>query len=258
MKNFVKKSLVACTLSLVILGQALPVMATEQITLQWGNAEVEAVDEEPTVDFNGGRYTRAEFLEKYGRFSLNITVGDAPVTLEQFFDMFAVVLLHQYRLNEEQVAEWIANFKETGGISQVELDLLHYTNIERARVGVAPLALCPTLSMAARFKAEEMAEHRYFAHESPIYGNPTNISRELFGIEDMRSENLTRRISRQNTAFDLVQSWLGSPGHKANMLDPEHRYLGVGVLENVMGMGVNYDGTPILDRYASLGVQKFR
>jgi len=195
-------------------------------------------------------------MERYGRF--NMFLDGNLVTAEQIFDLFAVTLLDEYRLTEEEVEQWIYDFHYNGGISQVEMQLLHYTNLERARAGVPPLQLCPTLSMAARFKAEEMAELRYFDHISPVYGNPQNISLELFGIEDFRSENLTRRLTRQRVAFDLVQSWLGSPGHRANMLDPDHRYLGVGIVENVMGMGVNYDGTTILDRYATLGVQKFR
>jgi len=237
-KKTLIRTLIACVLSLVMLGQTITVFA------------------EPIFDFNGNRYTRAEFLERYGHF--NMFLDGNLVSAEVIFDLFAVTLLDEYRLTEEEIEQWIYDFLYNGGISQVELQLLYYTNIERARVGVPPLQLCPTLSMAARFKAEEMAELRYFDHISPVYGHPQNISLELFGIEDFRSENLTRRLTRPRTAFDLVQSWLGSPGHRANMLDPDHTYLGVGIVENVMGMGVNYDGTPITDRYASLGVQKFR
>ena len=235
------RSIVACILCFMMIGQAIPTFASE-----------------PIFEFNGGRYTREEFLERYGNINFNFYLDGRRATSEQIFDMFAVTLLDEYRLTEEEIAQWIYDFEANGGISEVELQLLHYTNIERVRAGVPPLILCQTLSMAARFKAEEMAELRYFAHESPIYGHPQNISLELFGVEDFRSENLTRRLTRPRTAFDLVQSWLGSPGHRANMLDPEHRYLGVGIVQNVMGMGVNYDGSPILDRYATLGVQKFR
>ena len=240
-KKSLIKGFLALALTFLILGQSMPLSAAE-----------------PTLDFNGGRYTREEFLARYDRPNFTFMLGDTRLTPAQFFDMFAVTLLHELRFGEEEIAEWIYTYKANGGISSVELQLLHYTNIERARAGVPLLELCPALSMAARFKAEEMAELRYFAHVSPVYGAPQNISLELFGIEDFRSENLTRRVIRQRVAFDLVQSWLGSPGHRANMLDPNHRYLGVGIVENVMGMGVNYDGSPIPDRYASLGVQKFR
>jgi len=238
-RTFVK-GLVACVLCLMMIGQTIAVFA------------------EPTIDFNGGRYTREEFMREYGGLNIHFYLDGVRVGMEKIFDMFSVTLLDQYRLTEEEVIEWIYNFNYNGGISAVEMQLLYYTNRERERAGVPPLQLCPTLSMAARFKAEEMVQFRYFAHESPVYGCPFNISSQLFGIEDMRSENLTRRITRPNTAYDLIQSWRSSPGHWANMLDPDHRYLGVGIVENVMGMGVNYDGTPIPDRYASLGVQKFR
>ena len=240
-KKALLKGFLALTLTLLVLGQPVPLSAAG-----------------PTLDFNGGRYTREEFLTRYDRPNFTFILGDTRLTPAQFFDMFAVALLHEIRLSEEEIAGWIYEYEANGGISPVELQLLHYTNIERARAGVPLLELCPALSMAARFKAEEMATLGYFAHESPVYGAPQNISKELFGMEDFRSENLTRRITRPRVAFDLVQSWLGSPGHRANMLDPSHRYLGVGIIENVMGMGVNYDGSPIPDRYASLGVQKFR
>lgn len=242
-KKAFSRSLIACVLGLIMMVQAVSAFAAEATT-------------EPTFDFNGGRYTKAEFLERYGNFSMYL--DGSLVTAEQIFDLFAVTLLHEHRLTEEEITHWISEYEANGGISEVELQLLHYTNIERAKVGVPPLELCPILSMSARFKAEEMAEFRYFAHESPVYGAANNIPLELFGVEDFRSENLTRRIIRPNVAYDLVQSWLGSPGHRANMLDPEHRYLGVGIVENVMGMGVNYDGSPIPDRYATLGVQHFR
>ena len=245
MKKAIKRSLLACVLGLVMLGQAIPIFATETVS-------------EPTLDFNGNRYTRAEFLEAYDHPNFFLYLGETRITATQLFDMLAVTLFDEYRLSEEEVTEWIYTYETTGGISEVELQLLYYTNRERARAGVLPLQLCPTLSMAARFKAEEMVQFRYFAHESPVYGCAFNISRELFGIEDMRSENLTRRITRPNTAYDLIRSWRSSPGHWANMLDPDHRYLGVGIIENVMGMGVNYDGTPIPDRTATLGVQHFR
>jgi uncharacterized protein YkwD len=251
------KGLLACALSAIMLVQAAPVAAAE-----------------PTITFNGASYTREEFVRSYNIPGAVFMVNNVAVTAEQFFDMFVQAglqtlntaipeanedeLLHEYRLNAEEIAAWIYAYEYNGGISEVELQLLQYTNIERARAGVPLLELCPILSMAARFKVEEMAELRYFAHNSPVYGSPQNISRELFGIEDFRSENLTRRLTRQRVAYDLVQSWLGSPGHRANMLNPNHRYLGVGIIENVLGMGVNYDGTPIPDRYASLGAQKFR
>ena len=244
------KCVLVCVISVIMLAQPIPAIAAE-----------------PTIDFNGGRYTREEFISKYEgivSFYFIENIGTPQerhvrVTASQIFDKLATVFLpEEYRMSAEQVAEWIAVYEENGGISEVELQLLYYTNLARIRAGVPPLELCPILSMAARFKVEEMAELRYFGHISPVYGNPDNISRELFGIEGMRSENLTRRLTRPRVAYDLIQSWRSSPGHWANMLDPNHRYLGVGIIENVMGMGVNYDATPIPDRYATLGAQKFR
>jgi len=245
MKKTIKGSLIICILYFLILGHSMSVLGSV-----------------PMLEFNGRQYTREEFLQRYENSNTNIYLNGSRIGAVQFFDRFAAVLLYERRLNEEEIALWIYAYETNGGISEIELQLFYYTNIERARAGVPLLELCPSISMAARFKVEEMAELRYFTHESPVYGRACNISRYLFGIDDFRSENLVRRTTTSSRvevqAYDLMQSWLASPGHRANMLNPGHRYIGIGIIENVVNMDVNYDGSPTPNNYTALGVQKFR
>ena len=160
-------------------------------------------------------------------------------------------------LSWRQVGDWIIHYLHTGGISALEREVVELVNIERARVGAPPLAICPLLSAAARFKSQEMADLNYVAHDSPVYGAFYNIPRNLFGADHIRGENLMGRfLVRPNNAEFLVESWMGSPGHRDNMLNPNHAVIGVGVVIGP-GIAVNLDGRPILDRDGLMATQMF-
>ncbi|MCL2361875.1 MAG: CAP domain-containing protein [Defluviitaleaceae bacterium] len=129
------------------------------------------------------------------------------------------------RLTNAELNTWNAEYNARGGISEVEREVLRLVNIERANHGLHPLTLCPTMSRAARFKSQEMADLGYFAHPSPVYGNFANISRELFGVT-IHSENLVRFTG---TAEQTVTAWMNSiTGHRENILNPRWTHIGIG------------------------------
>lgn len=167
----------------------------------------------------------------------------------------AVTTLPNRVMTDGELFAWIASYRANGGISELERAVVYYINVERARVGAPSVVICEILSIAARFKSQEMVDLNYFAHVSPVYGSPTAIP-HMFGAGHFASENLARRMVRDNTALALVEGWMNSPGHRANMLDPGHRYVGAGVVV-ALGVGVNFDGTPITDRYAAMGTTMF-
>jgi len=130
------------------------------------------------------------------------------------------------RITPAELDAWVANYHDRGGINEFEREILRLTNIERVNHGLQPVVLSPILSMAARFKSQGMSNHRYFAHESPIYGHWTNISRQLFNVPDMAmGENLGRF---QQSPQIVVTAWMNSPGHRANLLNPRWTELGAG------------------------------
>jgi len=134
------------------------------------------------------------------------------------------IQLPNRRLTQDELNQWIAEYHNMGGINEFEQEVLRLTNIERTRAGLAPLNLNPRLMMSARFKAQIMADQNYFAHENPIYGHFTNISRELFGTRVM-GENIA---IWQRTPEDVVAAFMNSPGHRAAILNPDFTELGVG------------------------------
>ena len=134
------------------------------------------------------------------------------------------IQLPNRRLTQSEINRWIAEYNEMGGANTFEQEVLRLTNIERADRGLAPLQLNPTLMMSARFKAQSMADLNYFSHENPVYGHFTNISREVFNIA-VSSENVARW---QRTPSEVVTAWMNSPGHRANILNPDWTEIGVG------------------------------
>ena len=140
------------------------------------------------------------------------------------------------RLTQAELDAWIAEYHRLGGPNDFELEVLRLVNIERERAGVSPLAANETLMMAARFKTQSMGDIGYMGHESPVFGQFHNMARELFGIE-IWAENLG---FGQSTPQAVVNSWLNSPQHRANMLNPGHTEVGIGFVNDTeVGMGFN-------------------
>ncbi|HHX72468.1 MAG TPA: secretion protein [Clostridiales bacterium] len=98
-------------------------------------------------------------------------------------------------------------------------------NKERAARGLAPLTLSSKLSDVARAKSEDMRKNKYFAHESPTYGSPFDMMKQ-FGISYRTAgENIAMGY---RTPEAVVQGWMNSPGHRANILNKSFTTIGVG------------------------------
>ena len=152
-------------------------------------------------------------------------------------------------LTPEELHAWNVHYCDLG-ITEIEMEILRLTNIERANYGLAPLVIDYQLSRAARFKSQEMVDLQYFAHESPVYGNFFNIPLLFIDSFGGLAENLTVSINQNRTAAQMVQGWMNSPGHRANILNPEMTTLGVGVVSlPPAGMGFrNEFGTQMFGR----------
>ena len=108
--------------------------------------------------------------------------------------------------------------------------ILELVNIERAKVGVAPLVSDPRLVASAQFKADDMVANNYFDHISPITG-VSGYTLIPNGICAYKSENIVW-MKHPNTLEDNQESvdwWLNSPAHKEAMLDPKYTLTGIGI-----------------------------
>ena len=102
-------------------------------------------------------------------------------------------------------------------------------NEERAKNGLQPLSNNTDLSEVAYIKAVDMAENNYFEHTSPTYGSPFDMM-NTFGITyTAAAENIAQGYT---TAESVMEGWMNSDGHKANILNPDYTEIGVGYEKN--------------------------
>lgn len=102
-------------------------------------------------------------------------------------------------------------------------EVLTLVNAERAKEGLSPLVLDSELSKAARVRAEEQIE--LFGHTRPNGESCFSIFKE-YGINySTAGENAAAGYS---TPKDVVEAWMSSDGHRANILKPCFEKLGVG------------------------------
>lgn len=103
--------------------------------------------------------------------------------------------------------------------------ILKLVNQERQKAGVQPLTLSDALTKVAYTKAKDMADKNYFSHDSPTYGSPFDMLKH-FGVSySYAGENIA---AGQKTAEEVMNSWMNSSGHKANILNKNYTQLGVG------------------------------
>ena len=110
-------------------------------------------------------------------------------------------------------------------VMNFEQEVIRLVNELRAQHRLKPLAHHWELSRVARYKSQDMKEHRYFSHTSPVYGTPFQMIKS-FGISYRSAgENIARGYS---TPQAVVDGWMNSPGHRSNILNSAYTHIGVG------------------------------
>ncbi|MGI5514900.1 CAP domain-containing protein [Streptomyces sp. CA-106131] len=109
--------------------------------------------------------------------------------------------------------------------SAAETEVLKLVNQERAKVGCSPVTPNSTLRKLAQTFSEDMAARNFFDHTDPSGQDPWDRAAAL-GITDLGGENIARG---QATAQEVMDAWMNSPGHRANILNCDFQTLGVGV-----------------------------
>ncbi|MEN1970224.1 CAP domain-containing protein [Lentibacillus sp. N15] len=115
------------------------------------------------------------------------------------------------------------------GLSQYEQQVVDLTNQEREKQGLSPLKADTELSKVAHEKSRDMSANNYFSHNSPTYGSPFDMMKS-YGISyQSAGENIARG---QQTPEEVVNAWMNSEGHRANILNAKFTHIGVGFVEN--------------------------
>lgn len=110
-------------------------------------------------------------------------------------------------------------------LTTFENQVLDLVNEERAKVGAPPLAMSEELRNIARLKSTDMYTNQYFDHTSPTYGSPFDMLAQ-FGVSYAAAgENIA---NGQTSPEQVMNSWMNSPGHRANILNANFTTIGVG------------------------------
>jgi uncharacterized YkwD family protein/spore coat assembly protein SafA len=110
-------------------------------------------------------------------------------------------------------------------VKQIENEVVRLTNEQRAKYGLPPLKIDWQLARVARYKSADMRDKNYFQHNSPTYGSPFTMMKN-FGISYRSAgENIA---AGQRTPQEVVNAWMNSPGHRANILNKGFTHIGVG------------------------------
>lgn len=119
--------------------------------------------------------------------------------------------------------------KLSESVTGPESQVVKLVNEIRTQNGLSPLTENWQLSRVARYKSQDMAENGYFSHTSPTYGSPFQMMKQ-FGITYRSAgENIAKGYS---TAQAVVDAWMNSPGHRANILNASYTQIGVGYVSN--------------------------
>lgn len=121
-----------------------------------------------------------------------------------------------------------------GAPSQIEADIIRYTNEARQRNGLAPLQTSGQLIVASRLQAVQMVEHSMFSH---------TVSRGRYPELDDRLEaaRYPYLLAAENIGWNVptpeavVAGWMNSPAHRTNILNAQFTDVGAAMARNQRG-----------------------
>ena len=114
-------------------------------------------------------------------------------------------------------------------VTSYEQQVIDLVNNIRVQNGLKKLTSNWELSRIARYKSQDMHDRNYFSHTSPTYGSPFDMIKS-FGLSYRTAgENIAKG---QRTPQEVVNAWMNSSGHRANILNASYTQIGVGYYAN--------------------------
>lgn len=116
--------------------------------------------------------------------------------------------------------------------SAFQTEVVRLVNVERAKNGLGALSIDSTLMKTATVKSQDMARNNYFSHTSPTYGSPFDLMKQYGVSYRTAGENIAMG---QTSPAQVMNGWMNSPGHRANILNGSYTKIGVGAVQNSNG-----------------------
>jgi len=119
---------------------------------------------------------------------------------------------------------------DTNGEHAFIRQVVELVNVERTKAGLAPLSIDTNVQAAAMVRARECEQ--LFSHTRP---DGSSFATAL------RQQNISYRSAGENIAWgqrspqEVVNAWMNSPGHRANIMSFNFTAIGVGYYENANG-----------------------
>ena len=155
--------------------------------------------------------------------------GNNIISLEEILNLLQV----ETRAPQSKTPEYKAPEEKNNGnyandtLAAYANEVLQLVNQERARAGLSSLTSESAITAAANVRAQESRQS--FSHTRP---NGTSFSTAL------REHGVSYRTSGENIAYgqrtpqEVVNAWMNSPGHRANILNPSFNKIGIGVYQH--------------------------
>jgi len=171
-----------------------------------------------------------EHLDKIGNFILKLAYPHEhnhhrPWALQSHGLVLFIILLiiSQAVINISTRSGQVFGFATNISVSEV----VNLTNTERASAGLQKIKINSSLNQAAEAKANDMFAKDYWAHFAPDGTSPWYF----FGLVGYKytwaGENLARDFA---TSGGVVDAWMDSSGHRANILNANFTEIGVAVV----------------------------
>lgn len=118
------------------------------------------------------------------------------------------------------------------GLSAMEQEVLALVNSERAKNGLSALSWADDVAAVARAHSSDMINRGFFSHTNPDGESP---------FDRLKNNGISYRIAAENIAYgqktpaDVMNAWMNSSGHRANILNKNVTELGVGAVKNNNG-----------------------
>jgi uncharacterized protein YkwD len=124
------------------------------------------------------------------------------------------------------------SLSQTSEFDELKAEVVRLTNEERAKEGLPALEVLPELMDCAQAKAQDLIDNDYYAHTSPTYGSVRDMMAVFVPDSDLAGENL---CNFGESAERVMEAWLGSAGHLANIVYPKFTHVGIGLAESDEG-----------------------
>lgn len=117
---------------------------------------------------------------------------------------------------------------QTSNMNSDEKEVFDLINKQRTNNGLDALKNDSEIQRVARIKAQDMVYNNYFSHTSPTYGSPFDMLKSFKISYKTAGENIAGNSSNSSA----VTAWMNSSGHKANILNSNFNYTGIGVVNS--------------------------